>query len=187
MSHRENLWAKVREVNATFSNVPRLTPREVKALQVPYVFVDCRTREEREVSMIDINALSIEEFEQQLDENAATQNDMVIICHCTVGIRSARFVVKHKNNVQSMYTMPGGILSWIDEGYPIFRRHEEHIEEPKVIPTTLVHVCLKEFVNLAPKEYECVYEVPPNKASRWPSLGYSSSWCIKKNKCAATN
>lgn len=140
------------QVNASFPDVPRMTPRDVKALAVPYIFVDCRGKEERNVSKIDPDALSLEEFEEQLDHGIG--QEVIIICHCTVGIRSARFVSKHQSNVERIYTMPGGILSWVDEGYPVYDGRgttTSHLE------TNAIHVCIEEFINLAPEGYTCVY------------------------------
>lgn len=157
MSHRTNLHDKVGQVNATFPNVRRMTPSNVRALQEPFVFVDCRSKEERDVSKIDVHALSIEEFEDQLDD--IVDRDVIIICHCTVGIRSARFVSKHQDRVEKIYTMPGGILSWIDEGYSIYLGTQNNEGPPSLRETRRVHPCLKEFVSLAPEGYECVYTV----------------------------
>lgn len=161
MAHRAPLEDTVRQVNESFPEAPRMTPRDVKALDVPFLFVDCRSKEEMDVSKIDMGALSIEEFEQQLHD--IVDRDVIIICHCTVGIRSARFVSKHQNNVGlRMYTMPGGILSWVDEGYPIYEHeHSSNQGTPSARVTRRMHVCLEEFVRLAPTGYDCLYTTQP--------------------------
>lgn len=163
-----------------------MTPKDVKALAVPFIFVDCRSKEERDVSKIDPEALSIEEFEEQLNNNSSSiDQGVIIICHCTVGIRSARFASKHQNSIEKIYTMPGGILSWVDEGYPVY---EGKGTSTPIVKTKAIHVCLKEFLDLAPEGYDCVYtnqqEQQHKKSNRfhWPAFG---SWLFVTKRSVA--
>ena len=189
MHHRSKLSAKVEEVNASHpSTVQVLTPEELRRMQkdgVAFILVDCRTVQERRVSGIDCEALSIEEFEENIDEIVARDN-VLVVCHCTVGLRSGRFVVKHQNHVSRMYNLSGGILGWIDCGYEIWKPTPDGQQATKD-----VHVCCKSFLSLAPTGYTCFYfeedgAVPYHKrVFRWVTLSpRSSSWDSKKTVCA---
>jgi rhodanese-related sulfurtransferase len=190
-NHRSKLSAKVAQVNATHpSTVQVMTPEELRRMQkdgVSFILVDCRTEQERRVSGIDCEALSIEEFEENIDEIVAT-DDVLVVCHCTVGSRSGRFVVKHQNNVPRMYNLSGGILGWVDCGYEIWKPSATLDGQQA---TKDLHVCCKSFLPLAPSEYTCFYfeedvDVPYHKrVFRWVTLSpRSSSWDSKKTVCA---
>ena len=57
--------------------------------------------------------------------------------------------------------MPGGILSWVDEGYPVYEADPNNQTSPQVESgykvTKRIHVCIKEFSDLGPDGYDCVY------------------------------
>ena len=176
MDRRARLQSAIGEINSKFPQVSSLTPRQVLTLQQEQptthkkvVFVDCRTREERQVSKIDPEALSEEEFLSQLE--SLKEKDIVVVSYCTIGYRSAEFVTKYQGSIDGkMYNLSGSLLSWIDEGYPVYRGVESS-EYPE--PVKEIHVWGKQFSQYAPEEYSCTYF----KVPLWSTM---TSWVSKK-------
>ena len=125
-----------------------MTPKQVNELAKPVVFVDCRSAEERHVSMIRPDAISEHEFERQCEE--IRNRGATIVAYCTIGYRSAQFVAKHKGSNLPMYNLSGSLLAWIDTGYEIWGSYDTGYDHV----TRQIHVWGKEFASYVPTEEE---------------------------------
>ena len=76
------------------------------------IFVDTRTTEEMELSMLP-GAISKKMF---LGDEKAADRDSVIIGYCTIGYRSGIFARDGAENSMEIYNLKGGLLAWVLEG-----------------------------------------------------------------------
>jgi len=146
--------AKLDQINAMFSDsqksfpkVPNLTVNDVLKLQLEEdsVFLDVRTSEEREVSIIP-GAISKEDFKK----NKSKYKKKKIIAYCTLGSRSGLFVKKLRKKGFDAYNLKGSILAWAYAGQPLIDQNG---------PTKRVHVYRSKW-NLLPDGYEAVWDDP---------------------------
>ncbi len=106
------------------------------------VFVDTRSPEEREVSMLP-QAISKETF---LAASSAAYGDSVVIGYCTISYRSGIFARDLVGTGREIYNLEGGLLAWILEGGKVYDRDGA---------TWRVHVYGDKW-NLAPDGYEMI-------------------------------
>ena len=107
--------------------VPSMTVREVlnvinnqeeNAKRV--LFLDCREKEERAVSIIP-GASSAEEFEDDFEKQQDDGKETIVVCYCTIGYRSQKKVQElSKRLAQSRpdvkaYNLSGSIVAWTHE------------------------------------------------------------------------
>ena len=111
------------------------------------VFVDCRSEQEREVSIIP-GAISLEQFKKQ---EHTPENDVVF--YCTIGYRSAKAIEKlqkdYKNLNRTCFNLESSIIGWLHEG--------GELTSPNGTPTTRVHVYGKAW-DLAPTRFTSVFK-----------------------------
>ncbi len=150
-SRRIQLQERIQRINASFPNVPTVTPRQVHELAKPVVFVDCRSAEERRVSMIRPDAITEGEFERQCLDICS--QGATVVAYCTIGYRSAQFVAKHKRSDISMYNLSGSLLAWIHDGYEIWGDKDTGYDHV----THEIHVWGKEYASYVGKDYTPVY------------------------------
>ncbi len=128
----------VEGLNTKFLTVPHLSPKAVTDLQAagtPVIFVDTRSKEEQDVSMIP-GSLTIEEFESR--EQEFLSKNTKIMAYCTIGYRSSSYVEKlRKRGFDDASNLQGSILAWTHEGLPLVTKDKTTGQE---IPTNKVHV-----------------------------------------------
>lgn len=107
------------------------------------VFVDVRTAEEQEVSMIP-GAITKEAFEKDRE----SYTDKRVVVHCTIGYRSGVYVQELGEQGFEAENLAGSLLLWAHEGLPL--------EDSKGNSTTRVHVYGKQW-DLLPEGYEGVW------------------------------
>ena len=83
-----------------------------------YIILDVRTQEEYGEGHIgSVVLISVDELEGRLDE---LPEDKPIIVYCKAGVRSNTAAsILIENGFTQVYDMSGGILEWIDKGYPV--------------------------------------------------------------------
>ena len=107
--------------------VPSMTVREVlnvinnqeeNAKRV--LFLDCREKEERAVSIIP-GASSAEEFEDDFEKQQDDGKETIVVCYCTIGYRSQKKVqelskrlARSRPDVKA-YNLSGSIVAWTHE------------------------------------------------------------------------
>lgn len=108
------------------------------------VFVDVRSREEREVSIIP-GALD----EEQLLSESSRYRDRELVVYCTIGYRSAKFIDRQHEHFPRMTNMRGGILGWLHAGGKVVNGGQTvrtvHVYGPKwaLQPEAYTAVCKK--------------------------------------------
>lgn len=146
---RVRLQERIQGINATFPKVPTVTPKQTQqmlAQSVPLVLVDCRSAEERRVSMLRPDAITERQFDEQRD--SLIRDGTTVIAYCTIGYRSAQFVSKHMSSGIPMYNLSGSILAWIDDGYDIWGNEDTGYDHT----TRDIHVWSKEFAAYVPPD-----------------------------------
>lgn len=104
-----------------------------------YIILDVRTQEEYDEGHIwGVMLIPVDELEDRLDE---LTEDNPIIVHCRSGVRSntaANILIE--NGFTQVYDMGGGILDWIDKGYPVVFNEETTAEGEKNSEVILISV-----------------------------------------------
>ena len=127
-----------------FPAVSDISPKQAMNLweTQKVIFVDVRTAEEQEISMLP-GALKKEEFLRNLQE----YKNEVIIGYCTISYRSGKLAKKLSKKGIIMLNLRGGILAWVHDGGKIYDQDGE---------TDRIHVYGRTW-NLAPEDYESVW------------------------------
>ena len=83
-----------------------------------YIILDVRTQEEYDSGHLKNSMLiPVDELEERISE---VPKDKPIIVYCRSGRRSAEAAdILLKNGFSPVYDMQGGILEWIEKGYPV--------------------------------------------------------------------
>jgi sodium/bile acid cotransporter 7 len=128
----------------SFAGVIDVDPRLAMALarRADVVFVDVRTPEEQEVSMIP-GAVTQEGFLGNLEKH----KDRIIIGYCTISYRSGEFARDLGKKGITMYNLRGGLLGWVHAGGKVVDQEGE---------TKRIHVYGRKW-NLAPSAYEALW------------------------------
>lgn len=137
--------AMYEEYRKDFSGILEISAAELEA-RLPeggVVIVDVREPGEIAVSTIP-GALTKTEFENRLDE----MDSKMIVVHCTIGYRSAKYVEELKRRGVKAYNLKGSILAWVHEGLPVVDASGKE--------TKKVHVYGPKW-NLLPEGYEGVW------------------------------
>jgi rhodanese-related sulfurtransferase len=137
LNRKKALDEIVEGLNTKFSSVPHLSPKAVTDLQAagtPVIFIDTRSKEENDVSMIP-GSFTIEEFESR--EQEFLSKNTKIIAYCTVGYRSSQYVEKVRKRGIDVSNLQGSILAWTHEGLPLVTKDKTTGQE---VPTNKVHV-----------------------------------------------
>jgi len=106
------------------------------------LFVDVRTKQEQEISMIPY-AVSRDEFEKNIEK----YKGIVIVAYCTIGKRSGSYVLALKEKGFQAFNLTGGILAWIHNGRKLYCHGKE---------VKRVHVYGPQW-NLAPSDYKALW------------------------------
>lgn len=122
------------------SDVSVISPTDAHSLKSPVLWVDCRDDAERAVSVINVDAISEKEFRKQRHR----VEDTAVIAYCTIGYRSAQFCSQTPGAVN----LEGGIVNWINAGYPIWGPNGE--------PSNRVHVWSEQFKEHVPEGFSAV-------------------------------
>ena len=108
--------------------VPSMTVREVlnvinnqeESAKRTVLFLDCREKEERAVSIIP-GASSAEEFEDDFEKQQDDGKETIVVCYCTIGYRSQKKVqelskrlARSRPDVKA-YNLSGSIVAWTHE------------------------------------------------------------------------
>ena len=110
--------------------VPSMTVREVLNVinnqeesakkKRTVLFLDCREKEERAVSIIP-GASSAEEFEDDFEKQQDDGKETIVVCYCTIGCRSQKKVqelskrlARSRPDVKA-YNLSGSIVAWTHE------------------------------------------------------------------------
>ena len=108
--------------------VPSMTVREVlnvinnqeENAKRTVLFLDCREKEERAVSIIP-GASSAEEFEDDFEKQQDDGKETIVVCYCTIGYRSQKKVqelskrlARSRPDVKA-YNLSGSIVAWTHE------------------------------------------------------------------------
>jgi len=107
--------------NETASGITLISIEEVFEIiknNEDYIFLDVRTQEEYDEGHIEsaIN-IPVDKLENRLGE---LPEDKSIIVYCRSGIRSNNAAnILIDNGFTQVYDMSGGILEWMDRGYPV--------------------------------------------------------------------
>ncbi|MCA9063548.1 MAG: rhodanese-like domain-containing protein [Planctomycetaceae bacterium] len=107
-----------------------------------FVLVDVRSPDETKISVIP-NALTIGQFEAQRE----TFRHRIIICYCTVGVRSEEYAYQLRETRFNAWNFKGSILEWCQQGFPLQTLDGQ--------PTNRVHT------------YSSDYSVPPAYRAVW--------------------
>ena len=128
-----------------FPQVAQITTEQLLAEQMKgnLLIVDVRESAEQEVSMIP-EAITSSQFEQEAQRHKST----TIVTYCTVGYRSGIYAKDLQAKGYSVYSLKGGILSWV---------HAGQVVVDSAGPTRRVHVCGPKW-NLLPRGYEAIWE-----------------------------
>lgn len=87
------------------------------------VFVDCRAKEEYEVSKIE-GAIYYENFNWEDHEG----KDIVV--YCSIGKRSEDYSVKLvSKGAKKVFNLYGGIFDWVNKGNPVVNQEGQETEE----------------------------------------------------------
>jgi len=104
-----------------YGNVGSVSAKEAAELGDKVLFVDVRSKQEFLTSAIP-NAIHSEEFEAMLKHNnAQLENSSVVCFYCTIGVRSAKYILwlKTKNFEQlsdkNLLNLKGSIVDWSHE------------------------------------------------------------------------
>ena len=108
------------------------------------IWVDCRDDAERAVSVINVDAVSEKDFQKHRHRVEDTAEGAVVVAYCTIGYRSAQFCSRNPGAVN----LEGGILNWINAGYPICG--------PEGGPSKNVHVWSEQFKDYVPEGFGTV-------------------------------
>ena len=131
--------------SSNFPQVAQITTEQLLAEQMKgnLLIVDVRESAEQQVSMIP-EAITSSQFEQE----AQRYKNTAIVTYCTVGYRSGIYAKDLQAKGYSVYSLKGGILSWVHAGQTV---------ADSAGPTRRVHVCGPKW-NLLPRGYEAVWE-----------------------------
>ena len=93
-----------------------VTPRDVKRLidaGEDFLFIDCRTKSERQITAIDGSELiPLQQLDRHLDD-LEEHPDRKVIVYCRVGPRSLQFAeVLRRHGIADAWSMAGGVLVW---------------------------------------------------------------------------
>jgi len=103
-------------------NVPQIDVSEVKKAidtKQDILLLDVRTPEEYAQGFIKESMLMPKQTLRE-DVKKITNKTKIIYVHCRSGIRSAQAVEQLREfGYTNVYSMTGGILSWIEKGYPV--------------------------------------------------------------------
>ena len=102
----------------TDDSVPTLTVRDVLNIdreKTNVMFLDCREKEEREVSVIP-GAVSASDY-SAADGERDGGKETIVIAYCTIGYRSQKKVMELKKNFPKLkaYNLKGSIVAWTHE------------------------------------------------------------------------
>lgn len=83
-----------------------------------FILIDIREESERESMRIkEARSIPMPEIQKHLDELKATKQEIII--HCASGGRSNWLCGRLEQNGITVTNLAGGILGWIQKGYPI--------------------------------------------------------------------
>lgn len=99
-----------------FKEVPEIKLSEIDSLvkSDQILFIDVREDEERKLSVIP-GAISKEKFEKNLDK----YKNKKVAAYCTIGYRSAKYIMKLKKKGIKAYNLEGSLLGWVHDGRPV--------------------------------------------------------------------
>ena len=85
------------------------------------ILIDCREKIEWDESRIETaQFLPLSDFEKQMEKLEETDKGALIVCQCRSGKRSmSAAAMLQDEGFKNLYNLEGGILGWIDEGFPL--------------------------------------------------------------------
>jgi rhodanese-related sulfurtransferase len=141
---RAKIESMYRDYKKDFADVADIAPAEAMALLKTgqALFVDVRTAEEQEVSMLP-GAIAADEFLKHPER----YRDKVIIGYCTISYRSGKLADTLKTRGMVMLNLKGGLLAWVHAGGKVYDRNGE---------TRRIHVYGRKW-NLGPMDYDALW------------------------------
>lgn len=136
MTTSNALAEKIAGINAKFPSVKTISPKAAHALK-DAVWIDCRDRQERDVSIITRGVIPEADFRPELVPQGAK-----VVAYCTVGYRSAQFCEKHPG----VLNLEGGILNHVANGLDV-------VDPSDGRPVRALHVWGDSFRQYAPPGY----------------------------------
>ena len=113
---------------------PFISAKSLYKVQTTSVVLDAREAQEYQVSKIE-NALHIgyENFDLNKLRDLISDKNTTLIVYCSVGVRSGKIAEKLiANGYTSVYNLYGGILDWVNKGYPVYDDNKKRTEKVHV-------------------------------------------------------
>jgi rhodanese-related sulfurtransferase len=84
------------------------------------LLIDCREQAEwNEAHIENANFHPLSQFQAEIEKLEGRDKETVIVCQCRSGKRSLQAATMLQGEgYENLFNLEGGILAWIDEGYP---------------------------------------------------------------------
>ncbi len=84
------------------------------------LLIDCREQNEWDESHIEAaEFMPLSNFDEEMKKLEETNKEKVIVCQCRSGRRSLTAAMKLQDEgFETLFNLEGGILAWLEAGYP---------------------------------------------------------------------